>query len=153
MRYATTIAFCLVGKRFFASTRRILRHFSMNSQDGGPPPPDAAATASSHSYTTNEEDQREAARLQQRLRANLTTGKVTKRVDPVQIAKGRHKYVLIQAENDGETEYFVTSRKGAHYHRNAAEPLIYELEAAGYSDINVTGGGRIDFDEVNKTIR
>lgn len=59
---------------------------------------------------------------------------------------------MIQAEQNGKTEYFVTSRRGAHYHRNAADPLIFELEAAGYYDIEVTGGGRIDLNEDNKTI-
>ena len=103
-------------------------------------------------YTTNEEDRREAEKLKARLRDKQTNGVATRKVDPVQIANGAHKYVLIQAESDGKTEYFVTSRKGAHYHRNAAEPLIFELEAAGYYDIEVTGGGRIDLDEVNKKI-
>lgn len=69
-----------------------------------------------------------------------------------QIAAGAHKYVLIQAEQNGKTEYFVTSKRGAHYHRNAADPLIAELESAGYYDIEVTGGGRIDLDEDNKKI-
>jgi phosphohistidine phosphatase len=104
------------------------------------------------SYTTNEEDQREAEKLKERLRTNVNGGPATAKVEPVQIAQGAHKYVLIQAENDGKTEYFVTSRKGAHYHRNAAEPLIFELEAAGYYDIEVTGGGRIDLDHVNRKI-
>ena len=108
---------------------------------------DAPAT-----YTTNEEDRQEAERLKNRLRANQGTGLVTRQVDHVQIANGKHKYVLIQAENNGKTEYFVTSRRGAHYHRNAAEPLIFELESAGYYDIEVTGGGRIDLDEVNRRI-
>ena len=60
---------------------------------------------------------------------------------------------MIQAEQDGKTEYFVTSRRGAHYHRNAAEPLIEQLESAGYYDIEVTGGGRIDLNEDEKAIK
>lgn len=105
-------------------------------------------------YTTNEQDRQEADKLKNRLRSNqqANNGLVTGKVDAVQIANGAHKYVLIQAENNGKTEYFVTSRKGAHYHRNAAEPLIFELEGAGYYDIEVTGGGRIHLDEVNRTI-
>jgi len=42
-----------------------------------------------------------------------------------------------------EEELFVVSKRGAKYHRNAAEPFIYKLEEAGYSHISVKGGGRI----------
>ena len=115
----------------------------MASRDSAPPP----AT-----HTTNEEDRIEAEKLKTRLRANVGAGAATRKVDHVQIATGAHKYVLIQAEQNGKTEYFVTSKRGAHYHRNAAEPLIYELEEAGYYDIEVTGGGRINLDETYKTI-
>eukprot|EP00977_Amphora_coffeiformis_P013568 scaffold3586_cov164-Amphora_coffeaeformis.AAC.19 len=116
---------------------------TMASRDSAPPP----AT-----HTTNEEDRQEAEKLKARLRTNVGAGVATRKVDPVQIAVGAHKYVLIQAEQDGKTEYFVTSKRGAHYHRNAAEPLIFELEQAGYYDIEVTGGGRINLDETYKTI-
>ena len=110
--------------------------------------------------TTNEEDQREAARLKSRLEArnNNNRGKATSgtwsSVPHVQIADGAHKYVLIQAERPGggDLEYFVTSRRGASYHRNAAEPLIEQLESAGYMDIHVTGGGRILWDEDHNKI-
>jgi len=116
---------------------------TMASRDSAPPP----AT-----HTTNEEDRQEAEKLKERLRGNVGAGAATRKVDPVQIAAGAHKYVLIRAEQDGNTEYFVTNKRGAHYHRNAAEPLIFELEQAGYYDIEVTGGGRINLDETYKTI-
>ena len=155
-RYATALAFCFGARRLLHRAGQVtpphsiqsltyIRSRTFRTMAGSDDEPPA-------SYTTNEEDQREAAKLKERLRTKVTTGKVTAKVDPVQIAPGAHKYVLIQAENDGKTEYFVTSRKGAHYHRNAAEPLIFELEAAGYYDIEVTGGGRIDFDNVAKKI-
>ena len=109
-------------------------------------------------FTTNEEDQREAAKLKDRLndqtrkrgaptiRGNLPV------VPHVTIDDGAHKYVLIEAERSGDLEYFVTSRRGAAYHRNAAKPLIEQLESAGYVDIRVTGGGRIFWDEAKKAI-
>lgn len=103
-------------------------------------------------YTTNEEDQREVAKLQVRLRTANNSSHVSKRLPSVEIAEGAHKYVLIKAELDGDEQYFVTSRKGAHYHRNAAEPMITKLEHAGYSEIEVTGGGRISLDKNAKKI-
>lgn len=130
-------------RQVFAADTRSFGTNNMASRDSALPP----AT-----HTTNEEDRREAEKLKTRLRANQGAGVATEKVDPVQIAKGAHKYVLIQAEQNGKTEYFVTSKRGAHYHRNAAEPLIYELEQAGYYDIEVTGGGRIDLDENYKKI-
>ena len=133
------------GHSFTTGTARSFG--TMATRDTAPPP---AAT-----HTTNEEDRQEAEKLKTRLRANNVggaDGSATRKVDPVQIAVGAHKYVLIQAEQDGKTEYFVTSKRGAHYHRNAAEPLIFELEQAGYYDIEVTGGGRINLDETYKKI-
>ncbi|KAL7561194.1 hypothetical protein ACA910_004120 [Epithemia clementina (nom. ined.)] len=122
------------------------------------PPPRGISEAE---FTTNEEDQREAARLKARLEADNTkrrTAATASKYPPatvphVQIDDGAHKYVLIQAERPGgDLEYFVTSRRGASYHRNAAEPLINQLEAAGYVDIQVTGGGRILWEEELKKI-
>lgn len=106
-------------------------------------------------YTTNDEDQREAAKLQARLRDKPSISKSAgrkERVPSVEVANGKHKYVLIRASLDGEEQYFVTSRRGAHYHRNAAEPFIAKLEDAGYYDIEVTGGGRIALNEEEKTM-
>ena len=106
-------------------------------------------------FTTNEEDQREVAGLQARLRERTKNSNsvVGQRLPSVQIDDGAHKYVLIKAEfNNGDEQYFVTSRRGAPYHRNAAEPMIQRLEANGYNNIQVTGGGRIFLNEENKKI-
>jgi len=114
------------------------------------------ATRDDEPPTTNAEDLREAAKLQARLKKNAKTSKhssSSQKIPQVEIAEGRHKYVLIRASIDGEEHYIVTSRRGASYHRNAAEPMIAKLEAAGYYDIDVTGGGRIDFDEKAKSIK
>jgi phosphohistidine phosphatase len=124
--------------------------------------------------TTNEKDQREAQKLKDRLQQNpkaVASGVGGSdgggsRLPSVKIAEGRHKYVLIKAEylppasttNEKRnvatsTQYFVTSKRGASYHRNAAEPMIAEIEQAGcYQDIDVVGGGRIDLDEDAKKI-
>jgi phosphohistidine phosphatase len=75
-------------------------------------------------------------------------------VPNVDIANGAHKYVQIRASCDGgDEQIFVTSKKGASYHRNAAEPFIFKLEAAGYHDVEVTGGGRLFLDSENKQIK
>lgn len=111
-------------------------------------------------FTTNELDRAEAAKLKARLADSSNheqrnkAANNFKRIDSVQIAKGRHKYVLMSAREPScqESTYFVTSRKGAAYHRNAAEPLVYSLEKAGYNDIQITGGGRITLDEKQKQI-
>jgi len=111
----------------------------MASRDSAPP----LAT-----HTTNEEDQREAEKLQVRLRSRQgPASSERKHVPSVKIADGAHKYVQLRASLDGKTQFFVTSKRGASYHRNVAEPLIFELEQAGYDDIEVTGGGRIFLDE------
>lgn len=129
----------------------------MTSRDGG-------------EYTTNEEDLREAARLRDRLRNEAgrsnkdddrgqhhtttnTKGEQCVHVPSVKIAEGKHKYVQIRAKTlEGKEQTFVTSRRGAHYHRDAAEPFVAELERAGYRDIDVTGGGRILLDNNEKTM-
>ena len=121
--------------------------------------------------TTNAEDQREAAKLRERLRQKKKKHKHSIRTaarhprttlpSSVEIDEGTHKYVLIRAlvdDDDGEGgqryEYIVTSRRGASYHRNAAEPMIARLEAAGgyYHDIEVTGGGRISYNASERKI-
>jgi len=124
----------------------------MATRDDQPP--------SASNPTTNAEDQREAAKLQERLRQKKKKSKHSirtahhQRILPsVEIDEGTHKYVLIRASVDGEERYIVTSRRGASYHRNAAEPMIAKLEAAGcYHDIEVTGGGRISYEEADKKI-
>uniref|UniRef100_A0A7S3Q5L9 14 kDa phosphohistidine phosphatase n=1 Tax=Chaetoceros debilis TaxID=122233 RepID=A0A7S3Q5L9_9STRA len=81
-------------------------------------------------------------------------------VPSVQIAPGQHKYVLISATEPYPsgtnqrcyTQFFVTSKDGAHYHMNAAEPYVELLQERGYRDVNVTGGGRIYFNVEEKSI-
>ena len=51
-----------------------------------------------------------------------------------------------------ERQHFVVSRRGAQYHRNAAEPMADALERSGYSSISILGGGRIALDNEKKTI-
>jgi phosphohistidine phosphatase len=118
-------------------------------------------TSANDGFTTNEKDQAEVAMLQARLKNTSTNSKRSvdsvKRSRPqplssVDIAEGAHKYVLIKAELDGEEQYVVTSKKGAEYHRNAAEPMINILESAGYTNIDVTGGGRLSLDSNAKEI-
>lgn len=122
------------------------RHSFMSSQgDGG--------------FTTNAKDQAEVAKLKQRLEdhnqnnESTSSGSTAARVQSVQVAEGTHKYVLIRATVPGsktEEQYFVTSKQGAPYHRDAAEPMIDQLQASGYSTIEVTGGGRIRLNTVGK---
>ena len=106
------------------------------------------------SCTTNDFDQKEAAKLKARLANQKTHGTKFKRVQSVSIADGAHKYVLIAAREPGRTElsHFVTSRRGARFHRNAAEPFVYKLEQSGYEDIEIVGGGRIYLDEDSRKI-
>lgn len=109
----------------------------------------------SMTLTTNEEDQRRAAELTERLahdsKTNLPSGNRANdyiRVPNVSIDEGAHKYVLITACLPGgdERQNFVVSRRGAEYHRNAAEPFIELLERNHYASIRITGGGRIALD-------
>jgi phosphohistidine phosphatase len=105
-------------------------------------------------HTTNEEDLREVAKLQHRLQNHHAQNRAvsSSRLPSVEIAEGAHKYVLIQACLNGDEQYIVTSKHKAPYHRNAAEPMIEKLEEAGYTDIQVRGGGRLDLDSQAKTI-
>jgi phosphohistidine phosphatase len=110
------------------------------------------ATRDDHppSFTTSEEDQRKAAELSARLRdkkGSSSSGTTTQRLTSVKIDEGAHKYVLINASLDGEEQVFVTSKRGAAYHQNAAEPFVAQLEEAGYYDIEIKGGGRIFLNE------
>jgi hypothetical protein len=92
-------------------------------------------------FTTNEEDLREAERLQNRLRDTEHDGPSAAdsgyRIPNVTIDKGTHKYVLIAAILPGgsERQHFVVSKRGAEYHKDAAEPMVDHLERSGYSSI------------------
>jgi hypothetical protein len=110
--------------------------------------------------TTNALDQAKAQRLKERLdrargsdsTTNSGVYSATIVVPAVTIDPGSHKYVLITAEaphvqpNGGSTRVrstFVVSKRGAAYHRDAAEPFVDRLETAGYRNIAIEGGGRI----------
>ena len=124
-----------------------------------------------NNFTTNEEDQREAKRLQDRLRraylglddqdepaaaptTTTTPAPSFKKIPNVSIAEGPHKYVLISAllPDNSERQHFVVSKKHAQYHRNAAEPFVEKLERARYRGISVLGGGRINLNTEMKTM-
>ena len=112
--------------------------------------------------TTNAQDQAEAAALKDRLAERWSEtsdhkdlNKTTFRpMAHVRIASGAHKYVLItaRAPNDRTEQFFVTSKRGAHYHRNAAAPFVQDLEEHGYENIQIVGGGRILLNDDTKKI-
>ena len=110
--------------------------------------------------TTNAQDQTEASALKARLaqqsqRDSFGHHGSFRPVKPVQIDPGAHKYVLICARaptNDGQDRYFVTSKRGASYHRDVAAPFVQELEEHGYQHIQIVGGGRINLDNDAKKI-
>ena len=49
--------------------------------------------------------------------------------------------------SSNERQAFMYSRRGAQYHRDVADVLIPMLESSGYSNIRITGGGRISRDD------
>ena len=115
---------------------------------------------SSEEYTTNAHDLAEAAKLQSQLEDdgtninnNETSRAATYRIPSVSIDSGAYKYVLITAKQNNKEEVFVHSKRGAHYHRNVAEPLIPILQQSGYTNIRITGGGRILRDDDDKIIK
>lgn len=111
-------------------------------------------------YTTNQEDQEEAAKLQKRLASEQLPSNDAAGVNEVQhvpsvsIDEGAHKYVLIQARagKGAKLQHFVVSKRGAHYHRNAAEPMVDSLQRSGYTDIKILGGGRIRLNSKAKEV-
>jgi hypothetical protein len=72
----------------------------------------------------------------------------------IDIEAGTQKYVLIQATHNESKKvvYHVRGRCEAEYHADAARALVKLLRANNW-DIHVTGGGRIKYDTVAKTIR
>lgn len=119
-------------------------------------------------FTTNAEDQEAVTKLKSRLESNAAGTPGLSDPEPeswrnlpcVSIDEGAHKYVLIEAETPSnpnsnsadERRTFVVSKRGASYHRNAAEPMIAILEKHRFRNIRVTGGGRILFEEDEKRI-
>lgn len=73
----------------------------------------------------------------------------------VELTPGTNKYVLVKATNldIDQTLWFVRSASpgecGGPYHANVAERLVRRLEAMKYK-VEVTGGGRIEYDQVKK---
>ena len=125
--------------------------------DGNPLIPEASHTTSAH-------DEAEGAKLKARLRDGHGARDGTSapggghKVPSVQIDVGAHKYALVSAREpdaspDTPTCNFVVSKAGAAYHCNAAEPLVDSLEESGYTDIRVTGGGRIYFSKDERVIK
>jgi phosphohistidine phosphatase len=134
-------------------------------------------TAMSEEHTTNEHDLAEAAKLQAQLledqvnnsnnaepphrpSVQATSQQQCRALPSVSIDSGAYKYVLITAlppnskkDSDDSLEIFVHSKRGAHYHRNVAEPLIPILKQSGYEKIRINGGGRILRDDEKKYIK
>lgn len=114
--------------------------------------------------TTNAEDLAEASALKARLAERWSVSSRQHQhhqhnsnfrpVSPVLIAPGAHKYVLISARapHENTDQFFVTSKRGASYHRNAAAPFVQELEEHGYQHIQIVGGGRLLLDKDAKKI-
>ena len=80
------------------------------------------------------------------------------------LSPGKNKYVLVKVlnplasdERAGEEQFlwFVKSATpkecGGPYHANVAKDLIDWIHAAGYTDTEITGGGRIDYDSSQQT--
>mmetsp|Transcript_14858 Transcript_14858/g.29680 ORF Transcript_14858/g.29680 Transcript_14858/m.29680 type:complete len:204 (+) Transcript_14858:67-678(+) len=125
------------------------------------------AMSSGGGETTNEKDLREVERLRARLAG---AGSESSAADggPVQIDvpalasvhidEGANKYVLVRAREPARDEAkparrtFVVSKKGAPYHRNAAEPFVERLLEFGYTDVRITGGGRILLDNEERKV-
>ena len=145
------------------SIHLVATHLAMgktnDSSDAAPAPPAGVAAAS---HTTSAEDQANVAALKARLEGTSGEGSSSgvaaaengaadapyDLIPRVEIAPGAHKYVLIVGHtptDPPEQRWFVTSKSGAKYHANAAEPFVHRLEEAGYRDIRVTGGGRINY--------
>jgi 23S rRNA-/tRNA-specific pseudouridylate synthase len=101
--------------------------------------------------TTAEEDlgrPMKRTKLNARARSELLPPKVA-------LSPGANKYVLIKAmtTDTDQTLWFVKSSSSAEcggpYHANVAKDLVETLEALDYT-VEVTGGGRIDYNHVKK---
>lgn len=114
--------------------------------------------------TTNAHDLQEAAKLQARLEAQAADTKASSNaaadtnhnadgIPSVLLDEGAYKYVLITADTSaGQQRTFVYSKRNASYHRNVAEYLLPQLEGANYTNIRITGGGRILRDDEDKKV-
>ena len=67
--------------------------------------------------------------------------------EPVQIDGGLFKYVLIEAATPaGQTVTLLRGFIGCEFHADVLERATPALQAAGYTSIQCTGGGRIRHD-------
>ena len=77
-----------------------------------------------------------------------------RRVAAVDVAPGRHKYVLAQLAIGDEAALVVRAYAGCAYHANNFEMLTRELRALGVDARGrVVGGGRCERDDAAKTIK
>jgi len=73
----------------------------------------------------------------------------------VSIDEGDLNYVVVTAVSPSPSNLhktFIYSRKNAQYHVNVAIELLPKLRKRSYTDIQITGGGRIMRDDKNKII-
>jgi len=147
---------------------------SAAAEAAAPPAPPAGVAVAAATHTTSAEDQANVAALKARLEGTTATASAAdagssdappvvendadaphNQIPRVEIAPGAHKYVLISAHaptDPPEKRFFVVSKHGTQYHANAAEPFVYRLEEAGYHDIRVTGGGRINYQPADLSV-
>jgi hypothetical protein len=180
LRLAALLIACYLA---LSAARGCYNYHSRTTYDGAATMSNSSSPSSPFDrYTTNERDRREAEKLKARLREKSKGGRKQQQhpagqrqqaaagavvVPQVDIAAGRWKYVQVSAVpppspapdsakgggGPSSPLLFVTSRRGAKYHRNAAEPLVGRLEESGYSDIRILGGGRIVRDDQARKIK
>ena len=108
--------------------------------------------------TTSLEDVMRALKMQENVVAGEKNEPVSEEMFPpqVMISPGAHKYVMVKATHplDDKERWFVKSAApsecGGPYHANVAQDLVEWLKAVGFNMIEVTGGGRIDYNDETK---
>lgn len=74
-------------------------------------------------------------------------------IPTVSIDEGTLKYVFVTAVSPSKLlRTFIYSRKSAQYHVNVVIDLLPTLRRRGYTDIQITGGGRMMRDDDRKAI-
>eukprot|EP00242_Pyramimonas_sp_CCMP2087_P014470 CAMPEP_0198221364 /NCGR_PEP_ID=MMETSP1445-20131203/83397_1 /TAXON_ID=36898 /ORGANISM="Pyramimonas sp., Strain CCMP2087" /LENGTH=150 /DNA_ID=CAMNT_0043899495 /DNA_START=365 /DNA_END=817 /DNA_ORIENTATION=- len=108
--------------------------------------------------TTNAQDLREAEELRAQAAASVLSASESCSFDgvpSVSIDEGVvQKYVLMKANDPSAKDgvrYFVVGNKYADYHRDAARPLVKELQKRNVA-YDILGGGRIRHDPLEKSI-
>jgi 23S rRNA-/tRNA-specific pseudouridylate synthase len=121
--------------------------------------PHLKASTATDNETTSNEDMELLLKQKHHQKSSPVETREVARVEllppTVQLSPGGNKYVLIKAVSEDETVYwFVKSASpeecGGPYHANVAQDVIEWIEAAGFSNVQVTGGGRIDYDPDKK---